>query len=675
MSETTRIVNTPTQPANRKHEFEASKTKPIALTPIVANIPEELRDLKQWVVWDYVWNEKKEKWGKPLKNPRCPTSRAYHKTKKTANNKPFRLDSATSTDPETWCVFNDPLFRLRYERQGWGIGLVFTADGIYAGMDLDNCRDPITGKVEPWALLLVEKFATYTEISASGTGVHCVFKARFNSRGRKLKDADGHEIELYDRTRYFVFTGHTIGGTTAIADCQAQVDEIFADDAARNPPAVPPAIAPRRPAHSLNLSDAELIEKASSANDGGKFLDLWTGGLGGNPSESEADLALCNELAFYTGDEGRIDDLFRQSGRYRKKWERADYREATIAKSMAGRTEFYDPERHNKPTPGQAAIDRYLSASDPLPETPATDRAPDPVGNPWIAELGRALGDDGGSITADLAPTPLPPQPPVPLHKQRCPHCFKKLRRDKQNGMLGFWTFSCRALSCEVCSERYKLHYLESARVRMAQHAHLESPPPLFILFLSRSQWDRLWLKIKRSGANHLRIDPAGDGKSFLLVTTYRVLPEDGLGEPQEITPQSASDRLEFTIRNIPGPMGRKCYFGGHGPDSWKLLATPKKKDTQWVDVGRYDATEEQEDAILDHYGAEARTTQSTGGYHPWRARIFKQLATMDADHLWWELTEGSPQPRAAPSPTAEEWAEELSDSERGFKCRAPSTS
>jgi putative DNA primase/helicase len=49
-------------------------------------------------------------------------------------------------------------------------------------------------------------------------------------------------------------------------------------------------------------------------------------------------------LAFWTGpDPERIDKLFRHSGLYRRKWERKDYRERTIARALEGRTEFYEP--------------------------------------------------------------------------------------------------------------------------------------------------------------------------------------------------------------------------------------------------------------------------------------------------------------------------------------------
>lgn len=39
----------------------------------------------------------------------------------------------------------------------------------------------------------------------------------------------------------------------------------------------------------------------------------------------------------------RIDALFRQSGLYRSKWERADYRVRTITRAIAHTTDIYEP--------------------------------------------------------------------------------------------------------------------------------------------------------------------------------------------------------------------------------------------------------------------------------------------------------------------------------------------
>ena len=85
---------------------------------------------------------------------------------------------------------------------------------------------------------------------------------------------------------------------------------------------------------------------AKNAANGEKFLALWSGDTSGYPSHSEADLALCNLLAFWTaGDPQRMEELFSQSGLAREKWRnRPDYRERTIRTAIRGVSAFYDPE-------------------------------------------------------------------------------------------------------------------------------------------------------------------------------------------------------------------------------------------------------------------------------------------------------------------------------------------
>jgi putative DNA primase/helicase len=98
------------------------------------------------------------------------------------------------------------------------------------------------------------------------------------------------------------------------------------------------------------LSDAELVNRAMSAANGEKFSRLWAGdtswyATASNEGRSEADLALCSLLAFWCGpDEERIDRLFRESGLYREKWERTDYRTLTLSVAL-DRDEFWGGER------------------------------------------------------------------------------------------------------------------------------------------------------------------------------------------------------------------------------------------------------------------------------------------------------------------------------------------
>jgi putative DNA primase/helicase len=89
----------------------------------------------------------------------------------------------------------------------------------------------------------------------------------------------------------------------------------------------------------------EIVNRAQAATGGEKFTQLWRGSESGYSSASEADLAFCCLLAFWTGgDYRKIDKLFRLSERMRDKWEREGYRHDTIVKALGQVTEYYtDP--------------------------------------------------------------------------------------------------------------------------------------------------------------------------------------------------------------------------------------------------------------------------------------------------------------------------------------------
>ena len=49
-----------------------------------------------------------------------------------------------------------------------GVGFVLTPGCGLIGGDLDGCRDPVTGVIEPWAQAIIDKRETYFEVSPSG---------------------------------------------------------------------------------------------------------------------------------------------------------------------------------------------------------------------------------------------------------------------------------------------------------------------------------------------------------------------------------------------------------------------------------------------------------------------------------------------------------------------------
>ena len=96
------------------------------------------------------------------------------------------------------------------------------------------------------------------------------------------------------------------------------------------------------------VADQELIEQACTAANGDKFERLWNGDITGYESHSEADIALCCYLAFWTGgNPSRMDDLFRQSGLMRDKWDTVHYAdgstygEKTIQRAVDVTSDYY----------------------------------------------------------------------------------------------------------------------------------------------------------------------------------------------------------------------------------------------------------------------------------------------------------------------------------------------
>jgi primase-polymerase (primpol)-like protein len=263
--------------------------------------------LNQWLCWHYVQRPGSKKPSKP------PLS-------------PHTGGAASHSDPSTWGPFALAVARAR--REGWGVGFVLTAADPYCGVDFDDVIDA-SGTLAAWVATRVRRLDTYTEVSPSGSGVKCLGIATARHNGRRTF-RDGSACEVYDRARFFALTGGAIHSPTVIAPCQAELTRIVDHLWPATPPPPPPG-----PRHPLAFSDAEVIRRAEAAKNGALFAALWAGEWAGRyGSQSEADLALCGLLAFWCdGDPARVDVLFRRSGLYRHKWERADYRAATLARA------------------------------------------------------------------------------------------------------------------------------------------------------------------------------------------------------------------------------------------------------------------------------------------------------------------------------------------------------
>jgi len=247
---------------------------------------------------------------------------------------------ASSTNPKTWAPF-EAAIAYAEEHSMPGVGFVFTEDDPYAGIDLDKCRDAKTGEIDQWARKIVDALDSYTEVSPSGTGLHIFVKATLPGRNNRKGP-----VEMYESRRYFTLTGEHLDGTpTEIHERQDVLERLYRHVFKDEKPADETNGYRSSRTASLDVGDEDLIALAMQAKNSEKFSRLWRGDTSDYAGdESRADLALCSLLAFWTdGDTARMDHLFRQSGLYRDKWNRHDYRERTFNKVLEGRTEFYQP--------------------------------------------------------------------------------------------------------------------------------------------------------------------------------------------------------------------------------------------------------------------------------------------------------------------------------------------
>ena len=280
----------------------------------MAEIPAELRQRNQWVVWrrEFV----NDRWTKVLYQITAPHLRA------------------SSTEPATWSSYAAAVEAAK-DPDVEGIGFVFTESDPYSGVDFDKCVAP-GGEIHPDVAGLVERLSSYTEFSPSGKGLHVLVRAELNGgRNRTANTPWGGEFENYDRGRYFTVTGAHVPGTPLeIHDRRTELDAIRAEIF---PPEESPAAAQPVRLAELPLDDQELLTLARNARNGMES-DAVFRGEHRHPSRSEADLALCSLLAFWCGpDPDRVDRLFRQSGLMRDKWESHAGRPPTGGRRSRGR--------------------------------------------------------------------------------------------------------------------------------------------------------------------------------------------------------------------------------------------------------------------------------------------------------------------------------------------------
>ena len=286
------------------------------------NIPDELRRLNQWVCWKGEPDPARE--GKIKKLPI---------NAKTGGG-------AMSNNPSTWCGFDEA---VKASPKYSGIGFMF-ANG-YFGVDLDGCDDAIAdykrGIFDNVVGEFIHTLASYSEYSVSGAGVHIICKGTLPPGGRRRGN-----VEMYDTARYFIVTGNQCADYDHIKDCTDTIKPLHEKYIGGGQA---PTTGIIKAALPLNLSESEIIKLAEQSKQGQLFTDLYSGNYTTYyRSQSEADMALCNILAFWCGrDETMMDKLFRSSALMREKWDRkqggSTYGAITLGKASRGCMTIYEP--------------------------------------------------------------------------------------------------------------------------------------------------------------------------------------------------------------------------------------------------------------------------------------------------------------------------------------------
>ena len=357
-----------------------------------------------------------------------------YRATKTQDGKLKKLPiSATTGRSEKWqhnlCEF-ETAFQYA-QLHGLGIGIAFTAESTIFGIDLDGCRCPATGMLESWASEIVQyTHWMYWEVSPSATGIKGIAFGRYQTQfskiavGPPIHGGKNQQIEFMTSSRFFALTGQLLdsyerqpmvefkeleqlynwlqakhGGGNARLDSNDEVQVV--DEAPK-------------------LNDDELLQKASTANNGAKFLAAWNGNWReldhANCDYSKIDAVLVSMLAFYSSNREQIERIWLQSpiGQREKTVSRPDYRNQTIEFALHNQAQRRGAERAEHERLFGAVFDELEQVASESPKTIVAPSTFDSVYAPFpiqllpsplaqfITEASKAIGCDASFIALPL---------------------------------------------------------------------------------------------------------------------------------------------------------------------------------------------------------------------------------------------------------------------------------
>lgn len=300
----------------------------------INNIPKELTKLKQWCVFKI----------------QPPRKEGQHKGKIPIN--PITGKGASSNDSSTWCSFETASNALKQNNDYDGLGFFFNND--YIGIDIDDIPEEIeafkqnpanTSNLINWLNSLINH--SYLEVSQSGKGIHAIVKGKIPGKHRRHGN-----YEMYESGRFFALTGNTIGKPVIKSLDESEMSTLYEFCFGKD------KVTPLHPENdsdeTIDLSVTEIIKRAEESPKSGKRFTLFMQGGWEQfyNSQSEADMAFANDLAFWCGrDIHKMDQIFRNSSLIRDKWDRQDgattYGQRTLQKAINETPNVYNPSSEN----------------------------------------------------------------------------------------------------------------------------------------------------------------------------------------------------------------------------------------------------------------------------------------------------------------------------------------
>ena len=285
---------------------------------------QQFKDDKRWVNWRY-----KEVNSKKTKIPYAISGLP-----------------ASSTDSFTWSTYDEA------KNASKDIGIIFTPEQNLLGIDIDKCLtgNQITHEQKETIANFILETETYCEVSPSGTGLHLFLKI---DGQLPLISNKKSPYEIYTSGRYFTVTEKPYGS-------EREVRTVTPDEALRLLGILGypwksdsgQSVRPDNVGH-VGLTDDVLLKKMLASKAGEKIKALYNGDISAyNNDLSNADMALCSYLAFWTGNNpAQLERLWLSStlGQREKTTGRKDYRDRTISNAIAHCKEFYKPPALSKP--------------------------------------------------------------------------------------------------------------------------------------------------------------------------------------------------------------------------------------------------------------------------------------------------------------------------------------